>query len=137
MIYDLKLLHDYCHELGYVSSICVEDSQEELKIELKKSCVLIFRNYQNSDGFKDCLIAFDSDGKVNWHMHGDPLMFSNGHDYVQIDCLELLSGLKEGIILVCDTWKNGQLHDRALIHHEFHDFFETMEMDEEFSVYRG
>jgi hypothetical protein len=127
MRYDLKLIHKLCQELGLRSSFRLDDL---LAIELGKDCVLVF---QNAERDEDCLIAFDG---TPWHTH-DVFVFVDGRGYyTEMDYLDVISGLKDGRILVCERWLEGRLIDRWLIHRDFNDEFKYMDEKEEVRVRR-
>jgi hypothetical protein len=127
MRYDLKLIHELCQELGLRSSY---RSVDLLTIELGGDCVLLF---QNAERDEDCLVAFDG---TPWHTH-DVFVFVDGRGYyTEMDYLDVMSGLKDGRILVCERWLAGRLVDRWLIHREFNDEFKYMDAGEEIRVIR-
>src|SRR4051812_46316764 len=112
MRYDLKLIHELCQELGLRSSF---RSVDLLAIELAEDCVLVF---QNAERDEDCLVAFDG---TPWHTH-DVFVFVDGRGYhTEMDYLAVVSGLKDGRILVCERWLDSRLADRWLIHRDFND----------------
>jgi hypothetical protein len=127
MRYDLKLIHELCQELGLRSSFRSDDL---LAIELGEDCVLVFQNAERDD---DCLVAFDG---TPWHTH-DVFIFADGRGYyTEMDYLDVVSGLKDGRILVCERWLDSRLVDRWLIHRDFHDEFKYMDEKEEVRVHR-
>lgn len=58
-------------------------------------------------------------------------------NYVELDYLNLLTGLKEGRVLVCEREVKGQMVDRWLVHCEYNDEFKYLEKDERIIVRRG
>jgi hypothetical protein len=127
MRYDLKLIHELCQELGLRSSFRSDDM---LAIELGEDCVLVFQNAKRDE---DCLVAFDG---TPWHTH-DVFVFVDGRGYyTEMDYLDVVSGLKDGRILVCERWLGGRLVDRELIHRDFNDEFKYMDEKEEVRVRR-
>lgn len=70
---------------------------------------------------QDCLIEFkDSSGTwTPWHHHDEFLATDRQGYFIELNYLDLLTGLKEGKVLVCERWKSGLLEDRWLIHSEF------------------
>ncbi len=128
MRYDLDLLSEYCREIGLVSRIAVPST---LKVFLGDDAVLCF---QNAEHEKDCLMGFLG---TPWHTHDD-LMFCDprGH-YIELDALNLLSGLIGGTVLVCERHANGTLTDRWLIHREYNDEFRHLGPGERIIVRRA
>jgi hypothetical protein len=128
MCYDLKLIHELCQELGFRSSV---RTGELLAIELSGDCVLVFQNAERED---DCLVAFEG---TPWHTH-DAFVFDDGRGYyTEMDYLDVVSGLKDGRILVCERWLAERLVDRWLIHRDFNDEYKHMDTGEEVRVYRA
>lgn len=127
MRYDLKLIRELCQDLGLHSSFRSDDL---LAIGLGEDCVLVFQNAERDD---DCLIAFDG---TPWHTHG-VFIFADGRGYyTEMDYLDVVSGLKDGRILICEKWLAGSLVDRWLIHQDFNDEFKYMDEKEEVRVHR-
>jgi hypothetical protein len=128
MRYDLKLTHELCQELGLRSHFRQDDL---LAIELGEDCVLVF---QNAEREEDCLVGFDG---TPWHTH-DVFMFADcrGH-YTEMNYLDVVSGLKNGVILICEHWLDERLLDRCLIHGAFNDAFTNMNAGEEIRVRRS
>jgi hypothetical protein len=125
--YDLHVIHEFCEELGFRSRF---GSDELLEIELDEAVVLFFQNAERED---DCLMGFKG---TTWHAHGD-MMFADGRgSYVEISYLDVITGLQEGFILVCELWRPDQLSDRWLIHRDYHDEFKYMEPGDEIRVHR-
>lgn len=127
MRYDLKLIHELCQELGLRSSFRSDDL---LAIDLQKDCVLVF---QNAERDEDCLVAFDG---TPWHTH-EVFIFADCRGYhAEMNYLDVVSGLKDGVILICERWVADRLVDRWLIHRAFNDEFIYMDAGEEFRVRR-
>ena len=127
MRYDLKLIRELCQELGLRSSFRSDDL---VAIELGEDCVLVFQNVERDE---DCLVGFDG---TPWHTH-DVFVFVDGRGYyTEMDYLDVVSGLKDGRVLVCERWLEGRLVDRWLIHRDFNDEFKYMDEREEVRVRR-
>lgn len=127
MRYDLTLIYELCGELGlsarYHDEQCVE-------IDLGPSGLLCFQNAEND---KDCLIGFRG---TEWHTHDD-LMFVDGRgNYVELNYMDLLTGLVDGQVLVCERLLKGELLDRWLIHRDYSDEFKYMDPGEQIAVRR-
>jgi hypothetical protein len=126
--YDLKLIHELCGELGLRSRIV---SDESVEVDLGGDAILCFCNAALE---KDCLIEFRD---TPWHQHDDFLPTDCRGHYLVLDYLDLLTGLKEGKVLVCERWKSGLLEDRWLIHSEFNCECRYIRQGEELRVWRA
>ena len=125
MPYDLDLVHQLCHEVGLRS---IMRSQERLEIDLGQSLVLCFLN---SERDQDCLVAFEG---TPWHAHGD-FTFTDRHgNCVDLSYLDIVTGLKDGHVLVCERWHDEKLVDRWLIHRDCNDEFGYMKEGDEIRV---
>ena len=72
-----------------------------------------------------------------WHVHDD-LMFADGRGYyIELDYLNLLTGLKEGQVLVCEREVENRTVDRWLVHSEYNDEFKCLEAGEQIIVRRA
>jgi hypothetical protein len=112
MRYDLALLEEFCRETGLEARII---DPTVLEVPVGDGAVLCFVNSKEE---KDCFLGFHD---TSWHVHGDVIFNGpNGH-YIEVDLLSLLSGLKDGQILVCELRENEILVDRWLIHSEYND----------------
>ena len=90
--------------------------------------------FQNAEKDEDCLIGFKG---TPWHTH-DNLMLADAHgNYVELNYLDLVTGLKEGRVLVSEREVDGRLVDRWLIHSEFNDEFRYLEEGERIVVRRA
>jgi hypothetical protein len=124
--YDLKLIHELCQELGFNS----HQSGERLELELSEGILC----FQNAERDEDCLIGFES---TPWHYHDD-LMVADGRGfYLELSYLDIVTGLKDGSVLICELWREGQLCDRWLIHRDYNDEFKYMENTEEIRIHRA
>lgn len=117
MRYDLDLLNEFCRELGLSSRLTGTSS---LEVSLGHETVLCF---QNAELDEDCLMGFVG---TPWHTHGD-LQFSNhaGH-FINLDPLNLLTGLRSGDVLICEQELSGSIVDRWLVHKIFNDELEHL-----------
>jgi hypothetical protein len=126
--YDLDLVHELCVAVGFTSRIV----EQRVEVDLGEGAVLCF---QNRDRDEDCAVGFPD---TPWHFHGD-LMFSAGDRFIEVNYLDLISGLRKGTVLVCERWKNGAVVDRWLehsIHNDFGEDFKYMEDGERLVVRR-
>jgi hypothetical protein len=118
MRYDLDLVCDLCSETGISARMA---GDQRVEVDLGQGAVLCF---QNAEREEDCLIGFLG---TAWHTH-DRLIFvgARGH-YVELDYLDLIVGLKEGRVLVCELEVQGRTVDRWLAHSEYNDEFKHLE----------
>ncbi|PSJ37877.1 hypothetical protein [Allosphingosinicella deserti] len=128
MRYDLDLLREFCAEIGLDAKA---RDDRLLEVFLGGGAVLCFQNFDR-DG--DCLIGFTD---VPWHGHGN-LTFNDARGYhVELDPLDLLSGLRSGDVLVCERQLKGTLVDRWLVHKLYNDEFGELEPGERIIVRRA
>jgi hypothetical protein len=130
MLYDLELINQLSQEIGFSTVI---QSAMLVKIQLSPDMALCF---QNSEKDEDCLVGFEG---TSWHTHND-FMFSNAQGmFVELNYLDIISGLNDGQVLVCERLSSGKLADRWLIHRDYNDFndeFKYMSAGEELKVIR-
>lgn len=127
MRYDFPLIQDFCREWGLPSCVV---SNELLEVDLGEGAFLCF---QNSERDQDCLLAFKG---TPWHVHDD-LMFADGHGHcMEMNYLDMLSGLKEGKVVVAELWQAHKMMDRWLVHSEYNDELKYMEEGEEIRLWR-
>ena len=126
MRYDLDLVDQLCREIG----LPVHMDINRVGIDLGRGAVLCF---QNAESEQDCLIGFLG---MPWHTH-DNLMFADARSCIELDYFDLLIGLKEGRVLVCDREVEGQTVDRWLVHNEYNDEFKYLEDGERIIVRRA
>jgi hypothetical protein len=125
---------------GEVGLSCVRRSADEVAVHLEEGITLLFQNVATEctgeDGTTttnedDNLIGFEG---AQWHTH-DGLMFSDRHGfYVELSYLDLVSGLADGTVLVCEQWLHGELADRWLVHRDFVDEFRYLQNGEEIRI---
>lgn len=127
MLFDMNAIHELCKELGFHIQ---NRGDDKVAVELAASVSLLFVNYPSKN---DCFVGFEG---ASWHAH-DNLYFSSPHGhYIELGYLEILRGLKDGVVLIGEIRKKEKLVDRWLIHREFNDEFKFMEIGEEVRVYR-
>ena len=127
MRYDIKLIYDLCKELGLRGRM---KSDKEIEIESRDGAILRF---QNDERDEDCLVGFDG---TPWHTHDDFIFVDSQSHYVEMDYMDVVAGLKDGRILVCELWQTGQLKDRWLIHRDHNNEFDHMDEHDEIRVRR-
>ena len=125
MRYDLEMVSDLCDEVGLH---CVRRSDDEVAVQLESEVILSFLNATNDD---DCIIGFEG---TQWHIH-DSLMCPDRHgSYVELNYLDIISGLADGTILICELWECEKLTDRWLVHRDFVDEFRHLQDGDEIRV---
>ena len=128
MRYDLDLVNQLCREIGLVVRL---DNDHRIEVDLGCDAVLCV---QNAEREEDCLIGFLG---MPWHTHDD-LMFADARGYnIELDYLDLLIGLKEGRILVCEREVKGRTVDIWLVHSEYNDELKYLEESERIIVRRA
>jgi hypothetical protein len=125
MRYDLDLLNEFCHEIDVPAQVI---DGVRLEVPVGDGAVLCF---QNSDREEDCLLGFID---TPWHTHGDLLFADPRGHCVELDSLNLLSGLKQRKVLVCEQQIAGRITDRWLIHSEYNDEFRYIQPGERIVV---
>ena len=127
MRYDLDLANVVCSEQGFPTI----QTNGRLEATLGNDAVLCV---QNSEQDEDCLIGFKD---TPWHIHND-FMFSDarGH-YIEMGYLDMLVGLGDGSILVCDLMELGAVKDRWLIHRDYNNEYTHMQLGEQVIVFRA
>jgi hypothetical protein len=128
MRYDLDLLNGYCREIGLVARIA---DQSTLEVSLGNGAILCFQNAESED---DSLIGFLGTPS---HAHGDIMFVGHEGRYIELDALNLLSGLKDGTVLVSERHVGETLADRWLIHSEYNDEFQHILPDERIVIRRA
>ena len=128
MRYDLDMIKDLCSDLGLQSTA---RSSDEVAVELDEGVVLIFINAVREE---DSLVGFEGG---EWHYHDD-LMCSDRHGFhVELEYLDVLTGLADGTVLICEQWVHGELRERSLVHRVYVDEFRYMQDGEEIRVRRA
>ena len=128
MRYDLDLVSQLCREIGFSASM---NTDSRVEIDLGRGAVLCFQNEEREE---DCLIGFLS---MPWHTHDDLTFVDARGNYINLDYLNLLTGLKEGRVLVCEREMQGRTLDRWLVHSEYNDEFKYLEEGERIIVRRA
>jgi hypothetical protein len=128
MQFDITLIEQLCREVGLST---LNKTGDSIGVDLGEGAVLSFENWPDED---DSAMGFSG---APWHMHPETLMFadSRGH-HIECDYLDLLVGLQEGRILVCEQLVKGQVLDRWLVHHVYNDEFQYLEPGEKIVVRR-
>jgi len=125
MRFDLAMICELCEE---VRLQCIRRSPDEVGLRLEPGVTLVFQNAPNED---DCLVGFEG---TQWHTH-DGLTCSDRHGYyVEHSYLDLVTGLADGSVLICELWTRSALADRWLVHRDFVDEFRHMQDGDEIRI---
>lgn len=118
-------------QLGAEMGFAVRDvPPDEIDLVLEPGVVLVF---QNLSGPNDSLVGFEGFG---WHFHG-ALQCSDKHGhFVELSYLDIITGLADGTVLVCELVVDGRPRDRWLVHRDYLDEFRYMDAGEEIRVRR-
>ncbi|QQO12741.1 hypothetical protein JJB99_25295 [Bradyrhizobium diazoefficiens] len=128
MHYDLDLVNQLCREIGLIVRL---DTADRIEINLGRNAVLYFQNAERED---DCVIGFLG---VPWHVH-DNLIFADARgNYIELDYLNLLTGLKDGRVLIREREVKGRTEDLWVVHSDYNDEFKYLEEDERIIVRRA
>ena len=128
MRYDFALIHQLCREIGPIVQL---DADHRLEVDLGRGAILCF---QNAEREEDCLLGFVD---MPWHVH-DNLVFADAHgNCIELDYLDLLTGLKEGRVLICEREVKGRTADIWLVHSEYNDELKYLAEGERIIVSRA
>jgi hypothetical protein len=127
MRYDLELIDTLCRELG----LPAHAAEERVEVDLGQGAVLCFENAEREE---DCLIGFLD---TPWHTHDDLIFTDACSNYIELDYLDVLIGLKEGRVLVCEREIEGRTDDRWLTHCEYNDELKYLEEGERIIIRRA
>ena len=128
MRYELQLIQELCAELQLRSTAV---SAEEVAVDLGGGAVLSFINSEHD---QDCLVGFKD---TPWHAHDDFTFHDRQGHCATLNYLDVLTGLKDGKVLVCELWQSGALADRWLLHSELNDEFRYMREGDELRVWKA
>ncbi|MEO7297199.1 MAG: hypothetical protein ABI042_01335 [Verrucomicrobiota bacterium] len=127
MRYDFTLIQDLCKELGLLSRV---RSNQFLEVQFDQGAMLCF---QNAERDKDCLVGFDG---TPWHTHDDFIFDDGKGNFIEMNYFDVLTGLNDGHVLICERWQQGKLTDRWLVHCEYNDEFNYLGKGDEIRVRR-
>ncbi len=128
MRYDLELIIQLCREIGLPARTTAD---QRVDVDLGQGAVLCF---QNAEREEDCLIGFLG---MPWHTHDNVIFGDARGNYVELDYLNLLTGLKDGRVLICERGMDGRIVDRWPVHSEYNDEFKYFEEGERMIVRRA
>jgi hypothetical protein len=127
MAYDLGLVETLFEGVKVLSFAKTSDV---LEVELAPGVFLCFVNAKDDN---ESLIGFKG---TPWHFHGDICFADNHGNAVEMSYGDIILGLAEGKVLICERLVNGAVIDRHLTHADFADEFRFMESGEELRVKR-
>lgn len=128
MRYDLALVNQLCQEIGLLVGLATDS---RIEVDLGRGAILCFRNAEREE---DCLLGFLG---MPWHVH-DNLMFADARgNCIELDYLDLLTGLKEGRVLICEREVKGRTADIWLVHGEYNDELKYLAEGERIIVSRA
>lgn len=107
MPYDLDKLNRHCDALGFTAT---RESVDALKVTIWDGVTLAFLNLVEES---DTLIGFEG---TQWHTHGNMILMLDQANYVELSECELLTGIKDGDIVVVERFVDSQLEDRWVAH---------------------
>ena len=107
MILDLRSISECVKDIGFT---ILHEKSNCLDIEIAEGIIFTFKNMEevndNAFGFKD----------TPWHSHDKLLLNTKGNEYVELNDIEIIAGIRDGDILLCEQYLNGILSDRWLRH---------------------
>ena len=127
MNYDFDMIQSL---LGMLSSKC-HRSDDTLEISIEPGITLCFVNHPNAE---ESLMAFKD---TPWHVHGAIGFADNRGYHTEMEYPDVIRGILDGTILICERFLNGTLVDRWLMHSAYADEFRWMEPSEEIRVKRA
>lgn len=128
MSYDLELIADLCREL-YLPVF--PRSSNRVAVELGEGVVLVFVNGGSED---DSYVGFED---VGWHYHDDLTRVDRSGCEVELGYMDVLIGLAEGRVPLCEHWRQGELRERSLVLRDFVDEFHYLREDDEVRIRRA
>jgi hypothetical protein len=111
--------------------VCACACRSTRRVDLGRGAVLGFRNAERE---KDCLIEFPD---TPWHTHDDLVFADARGNCIELDYINLLTGLKEGRVLICEQEVWGRTVDRWLIHSEYNDKLKYLQERERIIIHRA
>jgi hypothetical protein len=125
MQFELQLVAQLCKELGLQFEI---RSPVEIALHLGGAASLVFQNAERED---DCCRGFAG---TPWHTHDKLICVDRHGSYAQLDYLEVIAGLADRTVLICELWRRGTLSDRWLVHKDHVDEFRRLERNDEIRI---
>lgn len=103
---------------------------DQVDLVLEPGVVLVFRNLS---GTADSLAGFEGFG---WHFHGELEYVDRRGRVADLGYLDVLTGLVDGRVLVCERVMAGRISDLWLVHRDGVDEFAGLHAGEEIRVRR-
>jgi hypothetical protein len=125
MLLDLALISELCRDVRLKSA---QLSTNEVALCLEPGVTLLFRNSPENS---DCLVGFEG---TPWHTHGRLTCSDRDGRYVELTYLDIVSGLADGMLLICELWARGKLSDRWLVHRNYVDEFKYLQKGDEIRI---
>lgn len=124
MRYDLSLIYELCNDVG----LHCTRATSELSIHLAPGATLLF---QNTEREEDCLMGFVG---TPWHAHDNLVCSDRQGNCIDLSYLDVVEGVAEGVILICELWVNEKLSDRWLVHRDYVDEFRYLQRGDEIRI---
>lgn len=121
MSYDLDAIEADCRSYGLS---CDRISLDELRVRFGEDCELCIANTESG---ADTYLGF-SDG--SWHTHGDAVFMTGADTYVELSPLQVIDGLRTGVLLIGSRYFQGELKDRWIFHRSEKQDFQYFEPEE-------
>lgn len=118
-------------QLGTEMGMAVRDvPPNQVDLVLEPGVVLVFRNLPESS---DSLMGFEDFG---WHVHGDLPCSDKRGFCVELSYLDIVTGIADGSVLVCELVENGRIQRRCLVHRDYFDEIGRLVAGQEIRVRR-
>ncbi len=128
MPYDLDMIEELSREIG----LAARRGDQRVEIDLGEGAVLWFQNLEPE---RESLIGFPD---TPWHEHGKLIFVDGCGNRLDVDQLDLLIGLKDGHILVCEQRTEDRVVARWLVHDRYNNIgLEYMKQGERIVVRRA
>jgi hypothetical protein len=127
MRYDLDVILQLCREIGLSARM----AGQRAEVDLGQGAIPCFENAEREE---DCLVGFRD---TPWHYHDDLIFADPRGNCIQLDYLDILVGLKEGWVLVCEREVEGRREDLWLVHSEYNDELKYLQKGERIIIRRA
>ena len=125
---DIDMISEMARELGFP---CTQRSGSELAVDLGGGAPLV---YIRDGSEEDSRMGFEVGG---WHFH-EILQCSDRHgNCIELGPADILTGLAEGTVLICEEWERGVLRYQSLVHRDCVDEFQCLEAGQEVRIRRA
>jgi hypothetical protein len=106
---DLDTIEKLAQELGFSAK---RTDPDKIEIIIANDITFVFRNFKEED---DNLYGFEG---TPWHSHNALLLMTSENCYIELNDIEIISGIKDGSILIFEQYKDGKLIDRWIGHRD-------------------